>query len=197
MKEHVIDLVDFYMDGEIGPTERSRIEAHLAVCSPCGEYYAQRNRLSSLLKSQPVKKTRTSDRQFAAAVMEKIPNRPQAVSVGRPRREDLSWIWIPILLVIGLVFIQTVWVESNLVQFVPQVDEVLQPGQLFLPFSFALPTSLMETVKFVFGMNLMSWDWSTTVLLTIALSFLYVSWLAGWWIRGQKRTELRHSKMEL
>lgn len=51
--EHVRDDLSAYLDGQISPEERERIEKHLATCPSCREELEQMRRLVLLLRSTP------------------------------------------------------------------------------------------------------------------------------------------------
>ncbi len=51
---HVSDILSQYIDGEVTPAERARIEAHLATCEACRRELIQLRRVVSLLHSVPM-----------------------------------------------------------------------------------------------------------------------------------------------
>ncbi|MHC1784394.1 MAG: anti-sigma factor [Anaerolineaceae bacterium] len=186
MKDDMTELIDLYLDGETGPLETRKIEDHLLKCEDCSKIVAQRRRLSELIQAHPRVVSSKSDRQFAREVMDRINHQPETTRINVSSLEP-GWIGIPLVLVVGLTFIQAVWVESSVVRFIPQVREVLDPNQFLLPFSFALPSEFIRVIEFLPGLNLWSWPWSSAVVISAALGVLYVSWLAGWWVKSQKR----------
>jgi anti-sigma factor RsiW len=39
--QQVVELVSDYLEGALDPADRTRLEAHLALCDPCVEYVGQ------------------------------------------------------------------------------------------------------------------------------------------------------------
>ena len=46
--KQLVELVTEYLEGTLPPEERTRFEAHLAVCSPCDTYLEQMRRTIDL-----------------------------------------------------------------------------------------------------------------------------------------------------
>lgn len=184
MKDHITDLLDLYLDGELGAQAALSIEAHLMECGGCSQELSRRQSLSALIRSQPGMRSRKSNREFTFEVMARIINVSET-SKEKGNKQEIAWFMIPVLLVAGLVFLQTVWVQSSLVSFVPPISEMLDPSQILLPFSFAIPSVFSQVFRLLPGSSIWSLNWVSTVILAIALGFLYISWLAGWWIKNQ------------
>jgi hypothetical protein len=184
MKDHITDMLDLFIDGELGTQAEQRIKAHLLECEGCARELSRRQSLSALIRSQPGMKSLKSQREFTEDVMTRI---KQGIDASRDygNQLEIAWFAIPLLLVAGLIFLQTVWTQSSLVSFVAPISEMLEPGQILLPFSFAIPSPFDQFIRLVPGSFIWSWNWVTTGILAIALGFLYVTWLAGWWIRNQ------------
>lgn len=189
MRNHVVEWVDVYLDGETDSVQTQQIESHLQVCNECSKLFVQRKNLSNLLQTLPQASNLKPDRQFTREVMERITSQQNEVK-GKSKLPEYGWLGIPLLLVAGLAFIQAVFLESSLMQFVPGANEVIGPNLYLLPFSFALPEPANQLIKFLVGLNLWSWNWTTGLLLAAGVCFLYISWLAGWWIRGQHQSTI-------
>jgi predicted anti-sigma-YlaC factor YlaD len=184
MTDHMTELIDLYLDGETKPSQTSEVEQHLKICEDCSKAVAQRRRLSKLIQAHPRIINTKSDRQFAREVMSRISRQPVEQTIKTAGLEP-GWIGIPLLLVLGLAFIQAVWVETSVMRFIPQVGEVLDPSQYLLPFSFAMPTFLGQIIQLLPRLTMWSWSLSSAVILSAVLGVLYVSWLAGWWVKVQ------------
>jgi hypothetical protein len=184
MTDHITDLIDLYLDGEIGLRVAEEIDLHLAGCEDCTRELSQRRRLSALIRSQPGMKSRKTNREFTAEVMARI-NHGSKTSKEKGNELEIAWLIVPVLLVAGLAFLQTVWVQSSLVSFVPPISEILDPSQILLPFSFAIPSAFNQVIRLLPGSNFWSWNWVSTGILAITLGILYISWLAGWWVKNQ------------
>lgn len=189
MRNHVVEWVDVYLDGETDTAQTQQIESHLLVCDECSKLFNQRKNLSKLLQAQPPASHLKPERQFAREVTTRILSQQKTVKT-KSQLPEFGWVGIPLLLVVGLAFIQAVFLESSLMRFVPGASDVIGPNLYLLPFSFALPEPANQLIKFLVGLNLWSWDWTTGLLLAAGGSFLYISWLAGWWIRGQHQTTI-------
>jgi anti-sigma factor RsiW len=94
-----------YADGEVGPLQGARIEAHLAACAPCREELAALRSLSDLLQAAPAAAPRLSEARFVAQVGLKLPRRPERT----PVQEALltGWRLMPVLVVGVWLFIRT------------------------------------------------------------------------------------------
>lgn len=186
MNDHITDLIDIFLDGEVDSREVEAIEAHIAVCSDCAKEIQRRRRLSVILQSHPRMREVKSDQQFAKEVIDRI--KPHETSLpGESQGQDMAWIGFPLLLIAGLTFLQVVWVESRLVNFIPQVGEVFDSSQILMPFSFAIPSVINQLIRFLPGGSIWNWNWYTTIILSACLGILYISWLAGWWVKNQQR----------
>ena len=51
--QELVELVTGYLEGALAPEERSRFEAHLAVCGNCRNYLGQMRRTIHLLGTLP------------------------------------------------------------------------------------------------------------------------------------------------
>ncbi len=184
MTDHITDLIDLYLDGEIGSRVAGEIDLHLAECAECTRELSRRRRLSALIRSQPGMKSRKNNREFTEEVMAGITHSSEA-GYENNNKLEIAWLIVPVFLVVGLAFLQTVWVQSSLVSYVPPINEILDPSQILLPFSFAIPSTFNQVIRLLPGSSIWSWNGISTGILAIALGSLYLSWLAGWWVKNQ------------
>lgn len=199
MMEHVLDWLDVYHDGELHGRQLRRVEAHLAQCETCREELAAREALSALLQESPPAEGLMRPEQFVSQVGLMLPRRPERTPLRRAL--ETGWRLIPVGLFGAWAFVQTLLIVVTgvmLVQNIPASANLLSSAVVS-----AHITSWLAGLQCVAGagahgllevvfcaaraIELLEWPVLLSTLLLSVIGVLYASWLASWWIRGQRR----------
>ena len=100
--QHINHLLDEYYDGELSPTRRRQVEAHLVHCADCRSELEQKQQLSALLDEAPMPDAFSSPQLFNAQVALRLERR----QAERSRYPEAAWHVVPVLLLAGLVVLQ-------------------------------------------------------------------------------------------
>lgn len=76
------ELLDAFVDGELGPADAARVEAHLPVCAPCREAVAATRALKASFAALPETPAPRSFRLTPAMVAQPAPPLPRPASPG-------------------------------------------------------------------------------------------------------------------
>lgn len=190
MSEHVTEMLNAYLDGELRGNGLGYVEEHLAQCDVClGELESLQN-LSGLLHELPLPAF-TSPERLAAQVSLRLP--PQKSAGSGRKFLEAAWWMIPVGVLATWVFMSTSFL----------VNDVL---------SVANSLGLLSSVSnwMIFGASNLA-DWSNTlgqfgilrgsildlaeaaeaitrvslpqISLHVSMALLYLSWIAIWWTR--------------
>lgn len=181
MNEHLDVWMDAYLDGEMSAAQRQQAEGHLAHCAECRRLLAERQALSSLLGQLPPAANLMPESAFTAKVNQRLTPRPTWI----PQVPPMSWVLIPLGLLVLLSFVETIFVMSSLAGFIPGVAQLLASAVTFQN-GLALPEPLGAFMGLIPHLDPFDWNWFTVLLVMGAISLVYVSWLAGWWARNQQ-----------
>jgi hypothetical protein len=188
MNGHIHALIEIYLDGEMTPQQKQQVETHLAQCADCSCRVAEQRSLSNLLREVPPAVPLKPEKQFVAEVGLLL-NRQQIAARPYQRFLNLTWQMIPLGLILAYGFVQTVFILSNLLGFIPGATDSLTGQSSLLPAWLLMPHS-MSSLSIVFGhFNLLDWDWLTGLMALVGISLLYVCWLITWWIHTQPKME--------
>lgn len=185
MNGHVEQWIDAYLDGELPAQQRRQVETHLEGCSKCSELINQAQALSSLLREAPQAVGLKPERQFVAEIGLQLDRQPAQVNRWGQVLQ-LGWLLIPVGLCLAVVFFETLFVISLLVQFIPGLKEMVTSQVAFLPIlSLTLPEPVSGLLNLFGFFNVFEWNWLTGLLGLGSISLLYLGWLASWWVRNQ------------
>jgi len=198
MNEHITQLLEAYHDGELRGSQLERVEAHLKSCADCRANLTRLESLSVLLAESPAPAGLKPAAQFEAEVNRRIPARPTPTLWGRVLR--IGWYLTPAALLGALSFLLTThlvgWLATAALRLAP--DSVL--ADLFAVSGWASPRSLLtldiETLVRSLACGLtgicpLGLSGIGGLLAMLALSALYLSWLASWVARRS-----HHQKLE-
>ncbi len=194
MSEHVTEMLNAYLDGELRGDRLHRVAAHLAECDACLAELASLQDLSGLLQELPIPAF-TPPERFAAQVSLRLPPQKRAGSGSK----FLEWAWwmIPVGVLAAWVFMSTSFL----------VKDVLSAAN-----SLGLLSSVSNWMRF--GTSHMA-DWSNTlgqfgvlqgstldlaeateaitrtalpqISLQVSMALIYLSWIAIWWTRQRRQ----------
>lgn len=198
MNEHITQLLEAYHDGELRGAQLERVEAHLKSCTECRETLARLDTLSVLLAESPAAAGLKPAYQFEAEVRMRIPTRPELTRWGKAMRA--IWLLAPAALLGALAFLRTTslvgWLVTAGLWLAP--DSML--ANLFAVPGWTVPQSPLAPEVETIGRALVCWLTGICLpgvsgiggLLTLlAVSMLYLSWLATWAARRR-----HHQKLE-
>ena len=187
MNGHIESSIDAYQDGELSTLQKQQVEAHLGRCSSCRTLLAQRKALTDLLQEFPPVAGLRSEARFVAEVGLQLKPRPTLLRL-RPRAMRLSWQFIPLVLLFGLIFVQTVFILNSFSWLIPGTGLILLDRASSLTSLLTAPILVRDLLGMVGTANYLDWNWLTGMLAMLVISLLYVCWLASWWVRNRRPT---------
>jgi len=187
MNGHIEVSIDSYLDGELSILQEQQVEAHLARCSSCRTLLAQRKTLTDLLQEFPPAAGLRSEARFVAEVGLQLKSRPLLLRL-RPRAMHLSWQLIPLVLLFGLAFVQTVFILNSFSWLIPGTQPLLLERASSLMSLLTAPVVVRDLLGMVGTVNFLDWNWLTGMIAMLVISLLYVCWLASWWVRNRRPT---------
>jgi hypothetical protein len=104
MSDPIQNKLSAYLDGELDPTSRREVEAHLETCQSCQAEMDELKELSFLLHSEP-QPDFTPAQAFRSQVMLLLPQQEETQT--RPSHPYLPWI------VLGLVLVSWIFVQAS------------------------------------------------------------------------------------
>lgn len=112
------DLLPLYVSGDLDSTETDRVRKHLTKCSACQAYYLDMQKLTEILRPEPIE----IDPAYGAELVVALNNRLQARDI-RTRR------WRPMLVYASalLVIIAAVFLIKN--RFIGTENPVIPPQE--------------------------------------------------------------------
>ncbi len=187
MSDHIAELLNAYLDGELNPQQRRKVEAHLEKCPSCVDELEALEALSGTLAEVPLPEF-SSPEQLAANVALRLPRTPVKAPTSRKLLE-LGWWLAPVGLIFAWVFISTFSLASMLINAAGNAG-LVESVSLFAGgsvnytaflgrFGFLEPSTLQWLVPSEqFIRQLLS-----HLIWQVALAMLYLSWIAIWWAR--------------
>jgi hypothetical protein len=169
MNEHVFEWLEAYHDGELKGRRLQIIEAHLNECASCRAELARLESLSVLLQDKWVLEPSTPPERFVAQVHLRMERKPE--------RTPMERVWNIILQAIPLVLISA-WVSMQAL-FVAK-------ALLYLMFRFRFLSDL-GSLLIIFEDRVPGLDLLINILVSLLIGFLYLSWLASWWVRRRRQ----------
>jgi anti-sigma factor RsiW len=196
MHEAMRSLLNAYLDGELQSTRLQEMELHLASCESCRNELTELHLVSTLLQDAPSPEFMNTER-FVSNLVLRLPR--QTLHSLPPKPGQLAWWLIPAGLMGAWVFVQTVFILSNLVAVAQttslfgQVATWLNVGQQTA--WFAVLTSffrtqaggLQPTLSVLNGLNILGVNLVDGFLWQALIVLLYWSWLFAWWLLRRPR----------
>ncbi|MBN1921344.1 MAG: zf-HC2 domain-containing protein [Anaerolineae bacterium] len=193
--DHILDWLQAYHDGELHGRQLQRVELHLAHCESCRAELRALQAISTLLQESPPVTNLTRPDRFVAQVELLLPLRPAQTALQRAL--ETGWRLIPVGLFGAWVFVQAAFVvvtgillAQNHPLLAPLFSSVLSPAS-DVSWLTGWQCSTRTGLEFVRCLV----DYVTSLVGPIVLGFvpllgiglLYWGWLAGSWIRQQRR----------
>ena len=198
MNGHLDQWLDAYLDGELTHIQQRQVEAHLAGCQRCQDLIEQRHDLSAVLQLVPQAHDLKTEARFAAEIGLQLNRRPQdrlspvqELSI-RGMSEPLlrmGWLAVPVLLLMASAFIQSAAVISEVLGAVPGYHQSFLEQLSLTQASFGLPVGEPWKALLINAgwFNILGWNWLAGQAALIALSLLYLAWLAGWLVSDRNK----------
>jgi len=185
MNGHLEAWIDAYLDGELSVVHRREADAHLAQCRSCRDLLVQRKNLTALLRGIPLAGDLKPEARFVAEVgLQLMPRRETARL--RTQVMRLGWQFFPVVLLLALAFVQAVSVLSSIAGVIPGADQILANRATFLPGLPVLPGEVSDLLNILGVFNPLNWNLFTGIGAILAISLIYVCWLAGWWVWNRR-----------
>jgi len=189
MNEHVTAWLDAYQDGELRPSQRRKVEAHLAECSACREELATRQALSAWLRDLPADLPLTPSERFTAQVMLRLPARRTPAASTPPNL--LPWA-LPLILLLAWGLLQAIsilnawlqlgvssgWLSHLLPGLRPAGSNSLWVGLLSALGGAAPAPGLQPVLHWLLQADRWLGDWLGVLTWQGRIIFLYWLWLA-------------------
>ena len=193
MSDHIAELLNAYLDGELNSSQRRKVEAHLENCPSCVDEFEALETLSGTLAEIPLPEFSPPE-QLAANVALRLPRTPVKAPTSRKLLE-LGWWLAPVGLIVVWVLISTFSLASGLIGAASNAG-LVERASLFAGstanytaflgrFGFIEPSTLAWLVPSERFMR----QFFSHLIWQVALAMLYLSWIAIWWAR-QTRPEL-------
>jgi len=193
MSDHVLELLNAYIDGELRGGQLRKVEAHLDECQSCLEEYYSLQALSATLLAAPVPDFPAPER-FAAEVALRLPRNP--VKPMRSRALEIGWWLAPVGLIVTWIFVSTTILVSNVVTAAGDFG-LLDSASAWLV--AGSPGANYSAFLGQFGLltgNSLEWAEMTEaftrtnvsqIFWQVSIALLYLSWLAIWWARHTRQ----------
>jgi anti-sigma factor RsiW len=194
MSEHVMELLNAYLDRELRGSHLQQVEAHLAECQVCREELEALARISSLVREIPAPEFMPVER-FTAQVNLRLPLRRTGPPQSRLR--EAGWWMIPVGLLVAWVFVSTAFFVSDVLSAAGNMGLLasVSDWMTFDSASQADWSALLGQVGALSGERL-GWAILTEaftrtsllqIILQASIALLYLSWMAIWWTRRQRQ----------
>lgn len=199
MREHVMDLLNAYLDGELPALKRMQVEKHLEECETCRAELESLNALSDILQSAPVPAAPTPVERFASQVMLCLPQHPNLKASGlRSTSNTLLWL-IPIGVLSLWVFLQVIWLVSGFLE-IGLAAGIFQALEKWVapspnPLSWILTEDLLNSMLSFFGKGPLeitgretAWLYHMMVQAAIEVELVILYWagLSVWMHRNRR-----------
>lgn len=193
MSDHVLELLNAYIDGELRGGQLRKVEAHLDECQSCLEEYYSLQALSATLLAAPVPDFPAPER-FAAEVALRLPRNP--VKPMRSRALEIGWWLAPVGLIVTWIFVSTTILVSNVITAAGDFG-LLDSASAWLVAgsSGANYSAFLGQFGLLTG-NSLEWAEMTEaftrtnvsqIFWQVSIALLYLSWLAIWWARHTRQ----------
>jgi predicted anti-sigma-YlaC factor YlaD len=201
MNEHATHWLGGYLDGELRGLRLRWVESHLAECSACQRELDALKDLRALLLESPGMEGAMAPERFVAEVGLRLPRRQ-----ARPpaqRTLEMAWRMAPAGLLLGLAFVQTVFMLAGVLRLALSLGYggdvaalVFPPAAGGVPLGDVLslsPASVAGAVQVLVGLvqegAAVAWLPVSYVLSVTVIGTLYWSWLASWWVRRRHQRQ--------
>ena len=195
MSDHIAELLNAYLDGELNSSQRRKVEAHLENCPRCVDELEALEALSGTLGEVHLPEF-SSPEQLAANVALRLPRTP-VKAVNSRKLLDVGWWLMPVGLIVVWFFLSTFSLASDLIDAasnVGLVDEVSIFVENTVNYSaFLGRVGLLDadTLQWLTPSESFVREFLGQLFWQVALAMLYLSWIAIWWARqtrpGQNR----------
>lgn len=166
MKDHPIQLLDAYHDGELDAESEQRVSRHLQACSTCRAALEGLENLSRLLAAHPPEPPPFALESALGGIQRRLPARQPTFW---ERTLQTGWQAIPGMIIASWLFLEAAFVLLILMQIFQGLglwSAWLTP----LPRVAAIPLNVFVL-----------WHLGGSSL----LGLLVLSWISGWWIRSR------------
>ncbi|MGZ6346772.1 MAG: anti-sigma factor family protein [Anaerolineales bacterium] len=197
MHEEMRAQLNAYLDGELQGRRLRDMETHLVSCAECRKELGELRRVSERLQTD-IRVEALSAERFISQLTLSLPRRPQLDR--QPKSMSPAWWLIPAGLLMGWVFIQTVYTLTDLVTaanftgVLGSASGWLGSGQesvwlgaattLFGGQLLAQPAlGLLNSVSVSVSNFFIGYVWQAGIVL------LYWTWLGTWWLRRNRRSK--------
>lgn len=194
MFDHIVALLDAYLDGELNSTQHKKVEMHLEECQACQAEMDTLQALSAMLLEDTLPDF-ASPEQLAANVALHLPRTP--VKSVEWRVLEFGWWLAPVGLLLAWIFISTTAFVSNALSAAGNF------GLLNSTFAWIASGSPVD-VNFAALLGKFGWleqgslqrvtvsEGSIRALISsvfwqVSIAMLYLSWIAIWWARQTHR----------
>jgi anti-sigma factor RsiW len=195
MHEEMRALLNAYLDGELQGRRLREMEIHLESCEECNKELGELRMVSERLQADTGVEAPSAER-FISQLTLSLPRRSQPDR--KPKSMSPAWWLVPAGLLMGWVFIQTVFTLTDLVTaanvtgLLGSASGWLGTGQesawlgaaatVFGGQLLAQPAlSLLNTVSVSVGNLFIGYVWQAGIVL------LYWAWLGAWWLRRNRQ----------
>jgi hypothetical protein len=195
MHEEMRALLNAYLDGELQGKRLREMETHLVSCTECKKELGELRLVSEKLQADTSVEAPSAER-FTSQLTLRLPRLGKIDR--RPKPSSLVWWLVPAGLLMGWVFIQTVYTLTNLVTaanltgLLGSASQWLGSGQesvwlgtaatLFGGQLLAQPIlSLLNNVSVSVSNFFIGYVWQAGIVL------LYWAWLGAWWLRHNRQ----------
>lgn len=183
MNEHPTQWLQAYHDGELHGRKLRELEAHLTTCVACQAELESLRSLSLLLQENlpaPSADDLLAPDLFAAQVQLQLPQQQEKSSNGKS--VSTLWFLFPVILLLIWGVLQATSLVStaallavNLGFGGDAIAEVLLGLETF--------AQTQQDVAASAGVTFLDYLTPTRFVMPLAVSLLYVCWLAIWWVR--------------
>jgi anti-sigma factor RsiW len=177
MNGHLGQLLDAYLDGELGNGQKRQAEAHLEGCPACRGELAQRQALSAMLQAAPSPAGGKNEQRFVAEIALRLPRKAAAV-----RPASVVWMGIPVALVLAWAFVQAAAIVVNALEVIPGAEDTLRNGLSAGVAQISMPDIVRDGLQWLSVPGFGSWDNVALWMALIGIGLLFTGWFAGWWI---------------
>ena len=193
MSDHVLELLNAYIDGELRGGQLRKVEAHLDECQSCLEEYYSLQALSATLLAAPVPDFPAPER-FAAEVALRLPRNP--VKPMRSRALEIGWWLAPVGLIVTWIFVSTTILVSNVVTAAGDFGLLDSASAWLVAGSSGANYSAFLGQFGLLAGNSLEWAEMTEaftrtnvsqIFWQVSIALLYLSWLAIWWARHMRQ----------
>jgi hypothetical protein len=190
MPDHKFELLNAYLDDELNPQQRRKIETHLESCEECQMELEALETLSGTLAEAPLPRF-SSPEQLAANVTLQLPRKPMKRSASS-KWGEIAWWLAPVGLLAAWAFLSIYSLAGDLVGAANNLGLVenvsLLRGNTANYSAFLGRFGLLDP-------NMLAWivpseafirQFFSQVIWQVSLAMLYLSWIAIWWARQSR-----------